>query len=490
MNRKSTYIFTVLLSSTVLLSGCQETPDSAIVKPKGKEAIEQYQEDDTQESTGEKQQGLREKLGVPERFQDEVVLEDGKVTLTTDAVIELPETQGFSTIEVSAVPLTQEFMDRITQGLFPEGKIYSSDSYFVMTKDDCQKEINKIKAEMAQSSTESEDGDGISREDLQNMLEELEAAYAEAPETAEKKEVSPLLAADESGFKSFSGVVETPEPYTYRISEGAGDSIRVRVNHYGENEAAQPGAGWAEYQFAKNDIASQIGSEDEMESSAGISYEEAKKIADDKMAAIGVTDMEIGTWDYAVYMYRGMEGEDIQVSNTGYMFYYTRQIGNTPITYTLSSGGGLEDMDSTIEPWTYETLQIVVSKNGLEELSYASPYEMGETQVENVKLLDFEEIKQIYTEMMQYKVSSQMDNEYLKEYKVTVDRITLGYTRIYSPTQDSRSGLLVPVWDFFGNSEMTLNDQEGTQDASSIPNNSQFTINAIDGTIIDRGLGY
>lgn len=490
MNKKSTCILTVLLSGAVLLGGCQETPDSVIVKPKGREAIEQYEEDESREESGEEQQGLREKLGVPERFQDEIVLEDGKVTLTTDAVIELPKAPGFSTIEVSAVPLTQDFMDRITQGLFPEGKIYSSDSYFVMTKDDCQKEINKIKAEMAQASTESEDEEEISKENLQNMLEELEAAYAEAPETAEKKEVSPLLAVDESGFESFSGVVEIPEPYFYRIFEGSGDSIRVRVSHYGENEAAQPGAGWGEYQFAKDDIISQIGSEDEIKSSAGISYEEAKKIADDKISAIGVSDMDIGSWDYAVYMYRGNEGEEVQVSNTGYMFYYTRRIGSTPIIYTLSEGGGLEDMDSTIEPWTYETLKIVVSKNGLEELSYVSPYEIGKTQVENVKLLDFEEIKQIYTEMMQYKVSSQMDNEYLKEYKVTVDRITLGYTRIYSPAQDSRSGLLVPVWDFFGNSEMTLNDQEGTRDASSIPNNSLFTINAIDGTIIDRGLGY
>ena len=86
-------------------------------------------------------------------------------------------------------------------------------------------------------------------------------------------------------------------------------------------------------------------------------------------------------------------------------------------------------MESTIEPWTYETLKIVVSKDGLEELFYTSPYEMGKTQVENVKLLDFEEIKQIYTEMMQYKVSNQMDNEYLKDYQVNIDRITLGYAR-------------------------------------------------------------
>ena len=147
-------------------------------------------------------------------------------------------------------------------------------------------------------------------------------------------------------------------------------------------------------------------------------------------------------------------------------------------------------MESTIEPWTYETLKIVVSKDGLEELFYTSPYEMGKTQVENVKLLDFEEIKQIYTEMMQYKVSNQMDNEYLKDYQVNIDRITLGYARIYNPAQDNRSGLLVPVWDFFGNSEMTLNGEAETHDKSSIPNDSLFTINAIDGTIIDRGLGY
>ena len=104
------------------------------MKPKGKEAIENYEEDKSREDSSEKQQGLREKLGIPETFQDKVVLEDGKVTLTTDAVIELPDAQSFSAIEVSAVPLTQEFMDKITQGLFPEEKMYSSDSYFVMTK--------------------------------------------------------------------------------------------------------------------------------------------------------------------------------------------------------------------------------------------------------------------------------------------------------------------------------------------------------------------
>ena len=37
---------------------------------------------------------------------------------------------------------------------------------------------------------------------------------------------------------------------------------------------------------------------------------------------------------------------------------------------------------------------------------------------------------------------------------------------------------------------MTLNDEAGTHDKSSIPNDSLFTINAIDGTISRPGFGY
>ena len=147
-------------------------------------------------------------------------------------------------------------------------------------------------------------------------------------------------------------------------------------------------------------------------------------------------------------------------------------------------------MDSTIEPWTYEHLSIVISKEGLEELSYGSPYELGEVQVENVKLLDFEEIAQIYSQMMQYKLSGELEGGYIKSCKVNVNRVTLGYSRIYSPTQDNRSGVLVPVWDFFGNYERTLNEGEGPADTDTERYNSLLTINAVDGSVIDRGLGY
>ena len=43
-----------------------------------------------------------------------------------------------------------------------------------------------------------------------------------------------------------------------------------------------------------------------------------------------------------------------------------------------------------------------------------------------------------------------------------IDRIVLGYARIYEPSTDPHTGLLVPVWDFFGSRKV-----EGDYDGNS-----------------------
>ena len=79
----------------------------------------------------------------------------------------------------------------------------------------------------------------------------------------------------------------------------------------------------------------------------------------------------------------------------------------------------------------------------------------------------------------------------VKRYDLQVSRVTLGYMRIYDPGTDARSGLLVPVWDFFGKQSQDI-EYEGQAYSyeNAYPYNSFLTINALDGTVIDRGLGY
>ena len=67
--------------------------------------------------------------------------------------------------------------------------------------------------------------------------------------------------------------------------------------------------------------------------------------------------------------------------------------------------------------------------------------------------------------------------------------------RIYEPATDSKSGVLVPVWDFFGSFEGFYTEEQQVQGAPETfgnydTNMSYLTINAIDGSVIDRGLGY
>ena len=233
MKKSKVCILTGITAGALLLTGCRETPDSVIVKQKGEKAIEKYEEEKTDTSSDEASRNIREKLSVPETFSEDITAEDGKIIIHTDAAVELPDTTGFSTVEVKAVPLTQEFMDTITNGLFPEKKMYEPEYYYGMTKEYYQNKINEVRALMAQDSAESESGEALTQEDLQQMLEEYEAAYAEAPKSLEKKETAPLLTENGTGDPRFSGVAEDENgrPYSYFVKASADEPVSVQVKY-------------------------------------------------------------------------------------------------------------------------------------------------------------------------------------------------------------------------------------------------------------------
>lgn len=68
-----------------------------------------------------------------------------------------------------------------------------------------------------------------------------------------------------------------------------------------------------------------------------------------------------------------------------------------------------------------------------------------------------------------------------------ITRIELGLARI-NYKDDYNSALLVPAWDFFG--YITTNGEISEEEKLLANKNSFLTINAVDGSIIDRHLGY
>ena len=129
-----------------------------------------------------------------------------------------------------------------------------------------------------------------------------------------------------------------------------------------------------------------------------------------------------------------------------------------------------------------EWLFIQVDDTGIVDMQWTAPFEEDGVLSQNVTLLSFKEI-----------VQKAKDNMFFQGYSasnctahVHITRIELGMMRIM---RKNRPGayMMVPVWDFIGNREQTV---YGETEWLPFGDQSYVTINAIDGSHINREWGY
>lgn len=495
---KKKYItVTAVLLCVSMLAGCQETPENSIVKQKGADNIEAYES-----SEG----SLQEMVQAPESYKNESSYENGALVIDTDAEVILPEASSMNTYNVSAQEADQEMIDKVTEVFFGENKIYHAYSYNELTKDWYQGEITRLKQYKAEGNIDpyeyGTDENGELYFNIDEVIARDEADMANAPDEARKEEVKPSFGLEYLDGKgeeaekqvdetSFYGVAETEQGiYDYSIISGTNTrDVKISIEKRREDlPDARVFSSWTEgrYLMEHEEEGYSPITEDIIKKYLNISREDAEQIAKDKINQLD-WDWELTDWDYTVFLYgEGAASED-KIKDGGYVFYFTRVLDGASVTYTDSYGGALEDMDSTLIPWSYERCEVIVGDDGIQKVEIYNPYEVEGTQTENVKLMDFDSIIKIYEQMMEVSNAEVTEVETQRTYHIR--RIQLGYSRIYDPTVDNTSGLLVPVWDFFGGFDSEL---EGyiSKNSGEHSRQSFMTINALDGTVIDRELGY
>lgn len=212
--------------------------------------------------------------------------------------------------------------------------------------------------------------------------------------------------------------------------------------------------------------------------------------AEEAVKRAGFTDMipfERGyfclrTFDDSV----GGNGEPVE-ELYGYGVQFARNVDKIPVTCTNEAGAASE---GDTPAWPYESLRLVYDGKGLVNFEWRNPYTVTDMSSEYVFLLPFEEIQQVFRRMSLEKYGPYVENGGSME--IRIDEIRLGYMRIMSPGNPTE-GTLVPVWDFMGSMERTVAGGNGEADSHygiSGPGESWLTINAMDGTVIDRSLGY
>ena len=496
------YVLAMILVVAIGTSGCQKSPDKSIVKNKNMDKLIEEAQKDGENS------GKLEDMKQYETYQTKIQDDSLKVTVNVDAKVDIPQTDKLSVMRVKQTPITQEFLDTVKEKLIGNETIYDGGITRRMTKKEIEEKIQGIKREM-----ELLKESGVDVEESQKRIDDWEKKYKTAPKDLNIKRDGIV---SDGKIKSAKEMLEkNPDDdfYTwhyslnqngnvfYGITDGADGkykSLYVQNNEdYGNCLRFHSGKHGYEFVASANTDGTRFGvdtygstSEEAgkgaspegenlqefQDEKASISEEEAKAVAEKFLKEIGLTDFvysDGGLYDETAEIRQATTGWNIVGYRNVYILRYMRNIDGVAVIYASESKHteGWQGEDYSKKIWPTECVEFRINDDGIAGFSYNTPIEIMDTVVEKASLKSFEEIKDIFETMVV--VTNAEEN---MTTVLDVNRVVLGYSRISE--QDSfDTGLLVPVWEFQNIKE------DGTSETI-------LTINAIDGSVIDRTLGY
>ena len=168
----------------------------------------------------------------------------------------------------------------------------------------------------------------------------------------------------------------------------------------------------------------------------------------------------------------------------GHRLYYERSVDGIRITSVAQQGAeDAEELHNPVLP--YEKLWIDVGEKGIFDVHWENPIDITGMIEEDCELLPFDKIMDIFGTIAPLTIQN---TEYERNNNLYIDHAVLGYMCLQK-RGDPTDYRLVPVWDFFG--ERTIGPERyGKRGSGEDYDLSLLTINAIDGTIIDRTYGY
>ncbi len=479
-------IIAIMIAGCLILTlaSCQKTPEKDIVVRKNLDNLADLavQSEKSAPEEGGQPSGSA-KLVVPEKLKIELSDEKGNLKIHVDANIVAPDTDVLPTVRVGMRRFTEEDARNLYELLMSDMETISNDS--ASTSGQMLRIVKQL--------TEQKEAGKL---DKYESMAELDAAIAEAKQGAAKYPDKYERTEPEFSFKPIGGGPDKQTGEGEIMIRATTDDVSVAeliIN----NAPEDIGTSRTEFYRSFDDFAAYSGvivgdiyndfsthTESPYFAPPEIDEQSAKKVAEDAVKRLGLADF-VCTGIRLGALYDAIVDAEDATRNGLYEFMFTRQINGVPINYTDDTGNQFDgDVNAFARPWMYEKIRIFVDDAGISCLVWNSPYEVKEIVAENTAMLNFDEIQSIFEKMIPI-----VDNGYGSygedaPIDVYITEARLGLMRVTERDIGS-SGLLVPVWDFMGYFE-----SEGTKVVGASGYASMLTINAIDGSIVDRKLGY
>lgn len=434
----------------------------------------------------------------PKTFTGEWTGLDGYWHVEADAEVIVPE-GPMPVAKVARREFTQEDVDNIIQVLLKGNTLYEN---LGQTRKECEEDIEHWEAILRGDIPYTHDGT-IDR--VPQLLEKAKERLKTAPNGDER------IPADTSFHQpDMTGIQHSGAPMPDEVqgwAEVDGEKMNVSIRQMVPNDFGQTARVWTElYSTPMGPTLEKVVDQETFK----LSREEAQKIGDDIVAGLGlemVLDhmdaviIEPENWGQYRAQFLGKTPPEKPADMPGYHLYYTRQVAGQKVGWmegNYRSGSSESDNPAEYTKWSWHTefLELCISEEGkVIYFNWEEPYTDPVIENPDAQLMEFSDIRDIFGKMIfvvnQYYREIDAKNGFACNYELTVDRVELTLARVHT-RENFMEGKLVPVWDFYGTSRAYTNDEEykdlvwdGVHE-----NEIHLTINAMDGTILDRALGY
>jgi len=515
------HICIILIASLLLLCACQPTPDEPVVVGKDNEAmIEKAKETSAPAPAGT---ALNEQLGCPEVFSVSFTDETKKLTVTGEAPVILPDTEGLPLLFVEADRFSQETVSAFFNRLCGDVTMYEypTETPKYAIRDQMEQNMREIEA-LREKGVPDDDGELAWR--LRDM-ENLQKALVDAPDEVELISSDGTLHKAEMTFQgkqrgTTDALSVLSEPFTsnggrhfsvYNDADYTNDGVDTFVDEQGNVQGFNPQSGSRlTYvreggdllgSYASGTLIWEVTRESESDEPAvfpditihgwnepetlllSVTPKSAREQAEALLKECGVTDMRFDS--IALYTNRQPVSPEWQDAEEAYASYspeqqaysvrFLREVNGVPVEGYFGSSQSVIDGAEYGREWSYEVLEIAVDDGGIRSVEWVGPLKSAEVETERAALLPFSEIDAIFRKMLPIKyfsINSDID------FSIRIDRVRLCLWRIIDKDSYTR-GILAPVWCFYG----SVNSRETERQPLLI-------INAVDGSVIDPQNGY
>jgi hypothetical protein len=415
--------------------------------------------------------------------------DDGCLTIHADAEVIVPDTALFMA-HASNGGFTQEQVTGIFNYLFAGRTVTASVGQNVQTKDEIQTQLERMYQALKDGSYADY---GFTKEEYEEAVAQYEQAYETAPETdsAEPVETDGTLYTVSDGeygdYQELRAQADTLD--TLVVSSYPADNRMQLASSCNYERYEAPAYSMLDaVSFQAGDALPQ-----DAQGKLSRTYDDAKSLSDGLLAAAGADVSLLASYVVGDRQAGDTDGVVSDAKHFAYEFVYTRTVGGVAVA---------------TDAWAYEQIKVIVDDEGVALFHWSTPVTVDNDAADCATLLTFEQAREIFekTAPITYGAQTVSANPKLERIEIdaSITRAELCLLYVKDQNTESKTGLLVPAWVFYGDiisqsfwndgTSYSPNHRQGMSGASGCgfyPGPSiVFAVNAADGSVIDTALGY